>query len=450
MFKNNKNMAKPYNLDIKNLLFLYKSEQFKIAEELALSILKKLPKEQLALKILGAIFGKTGRLKEAFYINKKVVKLFPNDAEAHNNLGVILKGMNKIDEAKKNYERAIILKSDFVEAHRNLVNLKKFNFEDEQFLEMQKIYLNNKISNEQKCHINFALAKANEDLKNFSQAFQHYKQGNMLCKKILNYDIQNDIETFKQIKFNYQKLTNMTIKFENLINGNVPIFIIGMPRSGTTLVEQIISSHSKVTAGGELPYIDELGPKLSGKTPEINLDILVEFRHNYLDKLSKISEGNNFVTDKMTSNFLNVGLITTAFPEAKIINVSRNPAAVCWANYKRYFSSSSMAYSFDLEDIVSYYKLYEELINFWEKKLPNRIYHLDYERLVNNQTDETKNLIKYLTLNWEKECLSPQDNKRIVATASNIQVRKPIYQDSSQQWINFKPFLNGVFDKLEN
>jgi hypothetical protein len=151
----------------------------------------------------------------------------------------------------------------------------------------------------------------------------------------------------------------------------------------------------------------------------------------------------------MPINFLYVGLIAAAFPEAKIVHVKRNPAAVCWANYKQYFVPKTLSYCYALEDIVDYYGLYKNLMMFWEESLISRIYSCDYEMLTVNQEIETRKLINYLGLNWEEKCLSPQDNKRSVATASNTQIREKVYQGSSQQWKKYKPFLNGAFDSLD-
>ena len=152
----------------------------------------------------------------------------------------------------------------------------------------------------------------------------------------------------------------------------------------------------------------------------------------------------------MPHNFLYIGLLTAAFPDAKIINVKRNSRAVCWSNFKQFFLSKALGYSFGIDDVVTYYKLYQGLMAFWEKRLPSRIYTLDYEELTISKENEIKKLIQYLDLDWEKECLSPQNNRRGVTTASNLQVREKVYQGSSQKWKNFKPYLNGAFDCLNN
>ena len=221
-----------------------------------------------------------------------------------------------------------------------------------------------------------------------------------------------------------------------------------MPRSGTTLVEQIVSSHSQVTGAGELSFATQLGAPIAQGLSDSNTDSLLNFREKYLKKLNSVSNGNLMITDKMPQNFLYIGLLAAAFPEAKIIHVKRNPAAVCWANYKQVFESKSIGYCYAIDDVITYHKLYENLMDFWTNKLSNRIYKLDYELLTVNQEKETRRLIEYLGLDWDEKCLSPQNNTRSVATASNVQVRQKVYQGSSEQWRKYQPFLHGAFDGL--
>ena len=150
----------------------------------------------------------------------------------------------------------------------------------------------------------------------------------------------------------------------------------------------------------------------------------------------------------MPQNFLYVGLIFSAFPDAKVIHVNRDPAATCWSNYKQYFESKGLGYNYDLDDLVRYFGLYKDLMQFWLGHYGDRIYNLNYDNLTINQDDETRRLIQYLGLEWENDCLSPQHNKRSVRTASQQQVRQKVYQGSSQQWRKFEPYLNGTFDQL--
>ena len=324
--------------------------------------------------------------------------------------------------------------------------IKKYNSKDEQYLKMKELYLDEKISEVQRCSINFALAKAHDDLGDFEQAFKHYNEGNTFFNKQFKYDVNKDIEVFNELKINYPQIKKNSPNPKILINKLRPIFIVGMPRSGTTLVEQIISSHSKVSGAGELPFVREFGEGIARGLSNSNTDSLLKFRKKYLNKLQYFSNNKSIVTDKLPHNFLFIGMITAVFPEAKIVHVIRNPAAVCWSNYKKYFQSKNMSYSYTLDNIIKYYELYKDIMIFWNEQLPNKIFNINYELLTVNQEKETRKLIDYLSLDWEEKCLSPQDNMRGISTASDIQVRKKVYQGSSQQWEKYKPFLNGVFD----
>ena len=223
-----------------------------------------------------------------------------------------------------------------------------------------------------------------------------------------------------------------------------------MPRSGTTLVEQIISNHSKVTAAGELRFLEMFGSSLAEGKVEVSGDKLITARNQYLNEIKKLSAGRPFVTDKMPNNFFYIGLICSALPEAKIIHVKRNPAATCWSNYKQYFPVKGLGYSYDLLDVVQYYQMYEELMLFWDEHYPEKFYHLDYEQLTTDQEPETKKLIQYLGIDWEDACLFPEKNKRYVKTASNLQVRKRVYRGSSEEWKKFEKYLDRAFDDLPN
>ena len=223
-----------------------------------------------------------------------------------------------------------------------------------------------------------------------------------------------------------------------------------MPRSGTTLVEQIISSHSEVLGAGELSHAFQLGLNLASDPKCINAAAVSEFRQKYLSELSELSNGESIVTDKMPQNFRFIPLICAAFPEAKIIHVQRNAAATCWSNYKQYFAKDGLGYCYDLKDVVSYYELYNDLMKLWQKYYSDRIYNLNYEKLTTDQESQTRKLIEHLELSWEEACLSPHKNKRSVRTASQQQVRQKVYKGSSEAWRKYEPYLNGAFDSLSS
>ncbi len=213
-------------------------------------------------------------------------------------------------------------------------------------------------------------------------------------------------------------------------------------------MEQIVSSHSKVTGAGELPYLAELGESLATGLIPINAGLITRFRLQYLDKLQKIAKEQVIVVDKAPQNFLYLSLIKNAFPEAKVIHVKRDPAAVCWANFKHYFPSERLGYCYALDDMVQYHTLYENLMAYWKKAFPGFIFELDYELLTVDPERETKSIINYLDLAWEEACLRPEDNERAVTTASNMQVREKIYRDSSLKWRSFSPYIGTAFAPL--
>jgi len=389
-----------------------------------------------------------GRVAEAEASYRQAIALKPDYAEAHSNLGTTLQAQGRLAEAKTSYTTAIVLKPDYAEGHRRLTLMKTFSVQDEQYSKMREIYLDKNISEEQRCHINFGLAKACEDLGDFKQAYAHYGEANGLRKKLLKYNIDEDLQLFRKITAAYPKIKRHSLAGDQLVKNLIPIFIVGMPRSGTTLVEQIVSSHSKVTGAGELIFAAQFCADVATGVTEASNESFVEFRSKYLEGLKTVSDGNLNITDKTPQNFRYLGLLTAAFPEAKIIHVKRNPAAVCWANYKQYFASKNIGYCYEIDDVIKYYKLYENLMAFWANTLSERVYQLDYEQLTVNQESETRQLVDYLGLDWDEKCLSPQNNMRTVGTASNLQVRKKVYCGSSEQWKRYRPFLKGALDGL--
>ena len=314
---------------------------------------------------LALAFEELGMLDNAEKFYRLAISSDSNNFSAFNNLGNTLKSMGRVEEAKSCFNKAIDINADFVNPYYNLSAIKTFKDRDEHFTKINELYLNQNLTKNESCMINFALAKANEDLQDFEKSFLHYLKGNKLRREILNYDFKNDITLFDQIKNNSKLIFEHSLNFNDVKVSLIPIFIVGMPRSGTTLVEQIISSHSKVTGAGELLFIDQFGGNLAKGISKITKSSLLDFRKKYLDKLKKISEGNMIVTDKLPQNFRFIGLIASTFPEARIIHVQRNPSAVCWANFKQYFSQQGLGYSYSLKDVVSYHKLYKDLMKYW-------------------------------------------------------------------------------------
>lgn len=227
----------------------------------------------------------------------------------------------------------------------------------------------------------------------------------------------------------------------------MPIFIVGMPRSGTTLVEQIISSHSEVFGAGELDCLNnaiENYKPFTKNRPNLNFQ---DIASDYFKEIKKLNFSENNFTDKMPLNFRWAGIIAESFPTAKIIHVSRDARAVCWSNYKQIFNSS-MSFNYNLKEVAQYYSLYSETMQFWNRHYNDRILNLNYEELVNNQEDKTRLLIDFIGLRWEENCINFHENKRAIQTASATQARKKIYKNSSLEWQKFRPFLSEMLDNL--
>ena len=406
------------------------------------------PDNVKAFNNLGSTLQKQGKLREAVKAYKKALSIKPDYAKAYNNLGITFQEQNKMQQAVEAYNKALSINPDYAEAHRNLSTIRTYTNRDPQLKLANVLYQSKKLSDQARCNLSFALGKMYEDIGKFDEAFKYLSEGNALRKKLLNYSIDQDKNLFQKLKDVQPYFLENSLDLKNVSQELIPIFILGMPRSGTTLVEQIVSSHSEVIGAEELDYIKLFGFKLATEPANITTAAVSELRERYLLKLTKLSKGKQFVTDKMPHNFRFIPLICAAFPEAKIIHVERNAIATCWSNYKQYFISNGLGYCYDLKDVVEYYDLYKDLMKFWQSEYSARIYNLNYENLVNAQENQTRKLINHLGLNWQNACISPHKNKRSVRTASQQQVQKKVYKGSSNAWLKYEAFLNGAFDSL--
>jgi tetratricopeptide (TPR) repeat protein len=398
---------------------------------------------------MGNALKDQGKLEEAIEAYNKALAIKPDKAEAYNNMGVTLQDQGKLEEAIEAYNKALAIKPDYADAHRHLSILTKYTSDTAQISEVEAFLEKTDLNDSDRCNLLYTKAKIQEDLGDLSAAYASYVAGGGLRQKLLKYEFMRDEHLFDQIKRTAPKFKDVALNAASEPITHTPIFLLGMPRSGTTLVEQIASSHSEVTGAGELPYVSQFGGQLAGGLTAPTIEAVSVFRERYLTELSKRAEAQAFVTDKLPQNFQHIALICAAFPEAKIIHVLRNAEATCWSNFKHYFASKDLGYSYSLRDTIAYYGLYKDLMHFWSQSYSNRIYNLDYDKLTEDQEPETRRLIEYLGLNWEDACLAPQNNKRSVKTASQQQVRKKVYKGSSQAWRKYEPFLDGVFNELE-
>ena len=363
-------------------------------------------------------------------------------------MGVLYSEIGKIQLAEINYKKAIEKDPLFAEAHRNLSSIIQYKSDDEHFLQMLEINEKGLLPSSKQYHLSFALAKAYNDIGDIEKSFHHYLKANAQRKELLQYNIETDAAIFERLKSTQELIKRYSISKTKIEISTTPIFIVGMPRSGTSLIEQIISSHSMVTGAGELEYIRELGLGLATDNDCITLDSIVGFRESYIHKIRNLTEGNPYITDKMPQNFRFIPLICAAFPEAKIIHVFRNPAATCWSNFTQCFAKDGISFAYSIDDIIEYYGLYTNLMKLWSKIYADQIYQCNYETITTNQRNETENLLNSIGIDWEEDCLYPHKNKRNVRTASQLQVRKKIYTGSSKSWEKFKPYVGSAFDGL--
>lgn len=367
--------------------------------------------------------------------------------EAHNLLGIILKAKGDSSGAAESYKRAIEITPEFSVGHRHLSSVKKYSSFDSQCEQMQRLLDNPSVPENDKIDLNFALGKAYEDLKVYSRAFDYFVEGNRLRKIELNYDLHSDKKLFSGVLQTFMGNVPSLSPGEDFKNeiGQTPIFILGMPRSGSTLAEQILSSHSKVFGAGELNTMNDCIPTLDWQGITLSKKQLQQVRSYYLENTAGIST-LPYVTDKMPLNFRWTGLILSAIPEAKIIYTVRDARATCWSIFKTYFASHGNGFAHDLTDLEHYQKMQVDLMGFFKAKYPGRIFELNYEKLTENQEQETRKLLDYVGLDWEQGCMDFHKNRRPVLTASNNQVTQKLYKNSSEAWRNYEKNLTDFFN----
>ena len=332
-----------------------------------------------------------------------------------------------------------------VNAFSELADTSAWSARNDTLESMEKLYGSIDHASKEGIVLCFALASIYDQLGETDSCFKLLEEGNRHHRVGKTDTIEDARYTVKAVK---QLFDNQSVN--RLSSSDKPqlMFIVGMPRSGTTLVEQILASHSRVHGGGELKLMGQwcFGYlKLYGDYGEAApLDnYLSQLQQHYLNGIRELTD-KSVVTDKMPLNFLWTGFILSAFPQAKVIHTIRDPMAVCWSLYRTPFAGTSNGYACDLEDIGEFYNLYQDLMHYWHKKFPGEIHDLHYERLTEQQTEETARLLEYCELSWEDACLQFHKNPRKVKTVSKHQVRKPMYQGSSEAWKQYENYLRPL------
>ena len=403
-----------------------------------------------------AILARLGETGEAITLYRGVLKEVPHQPKIWMSLGHTLKTAGRQSEAVEAYREAVKRQPHLGEAWWSLANLKTFRFTEEDLAVMRAESGRGELSAEDRLHLDFALGKAFEDREDYETSFAHYARANALRRSQLAYDadeVSAHKETLKRV---------LTAEFfathrEGGSEAPDPIFIVGLPRAGSTLIEQILASHSQVEGTMELPDIFSMVGRLKDEAAE-------PFYPGVLEKLTpaertRLGEeylartaihrklGRPFFIDKMPNNFLQIGFIAQILPRAKIVDARRHPMACGFSCFKQHFARGQ-GFSYSLGDIGRYYADYVDLMTHFDAVLPGRILRLPYEEVVADLEGSVRRLLAYCGLDFEEDCLRFYQNDRIVRTASSEQVRMPIFQDGLEQWRHYEKWLEPLKNAL--
>ena len=423
----------------------YNLKSFADAEYYFKRALEINPKHLNAINNLANLKNDLDLIEEAKNLYNKALEINDNLFQPHYNLASLYQASGDFDKSVYHYKKVLKINPKFTKADRNISMMIEYSPENEHFVEMKNKLKDENLNNFEKLELHFAIGKAFDDFKDYKNSFSNISSANSIKKEITKYNIKDDISLFENIKKNFsnQNLTNFSFNKKKII------FILGMPRSGTSLVEQIIASHKNVYGGGEIPMLTKFFYNNIKDGNQLNKDELNDFQKEYMQHITTIDNTEKMFTDKAPLNFRWIGLITSLFPNSKIIHCKRNKIDNCWSIYKNNFDGN-INFSNDLEDLALYYNLYEELMLFWNQKYKNKIYNLNYENLINNQNEEIKNLIKFCDLDWDPNCLNFHKNKKSIKTVSFAQARKPIYNSSINISKNYSIYLEKLISKLKS
>ena len=456
-FKKSENVMKEaLRMNANNPFFLnnmgitqHKLENFSSAEEHFKRGLKIAPNYINILNNLANLKKDLNFTDTAIEYYKKSISINSKVIETHLNIASCYQSIGKYDQSISHLENVLKIDPKFTVADRLISSMKTYEEKDNHLNDMNTKLMNLDLTNERKADLYFAIGKAYEDLKKYDQSFSNYHNGNKLLKKLYFFDLEQEKKKFTKIKKFFQKQN----KIDSYHSQRKLIFIVGMPRSGTSLVEQILSSHDNVYGGGELNFLSNIiKNKILNKDDNISIEkiadineLSMECAKEYYEKIKDLDDTEKDFTDKTPLNFRFIGFIKNFFPNSKIINCSRDPIDIIWSNYKNYFPAS-LPFTNDLNDLSNYHKIYLDLMQFWKKDFDKDIYDINYENLVKNSKEEIKKLLKFCDLEWNEKCLKHENNSRSIKTASATQARKPIYKSAIKSSDIYRKYLSEILE----
>lgn len=430
---------------------LSKLGKFPQAVEIARQRLVNTP-DSIAVKgsLAHALVG-VGQLEEAIAIYQGVVAENPNRPAMWVALGHALKAKGETADAVAAYETATKYGNGFGDAYWSLANTKTYSFSDAMLEQMQSQLRDASTQLDDAIHLCFALGKGFEDKADTTTSFTFYQRGNNLKKRTLPFDIGR---TEAALEAQQQAFSQPSFNKQQGCDAADPIFIVGLPRAGSTLLEQILASHSLVDGTMELHDILGLASSLSHeKKPypfnvaELDDTRLAQLGERYMQQTQAYRQGAPFFIDKMPNNFIHIGLIKKILPNAKIIDARRSPMDCCFSCFKQLFGEGQ-EFSYSLNDIGRFYRAYEKLMDHWHKVLPGDILTVQHEDVLNDLEGQVKRILDFCGLPFEQQCLSFYETKRVIKTPSSEQVRQPIYKTGMQQWKPFEPYLDELKEGL--
>jgi tetratricopeptide (TPR) repeat protein len=406
--------------------------------------------------VKASVEGLAGYHEAAIDSYKKALELSPSKAGAMCSMAHHLKTIGKQDEAIQAYRQAIQTKADHTESYWSLANLKTFHFTDGEITEMEHLLVDADLPDLSKTHLYNALGLEYESQKNYAKAFENMSACNAIRRKLESYDpVEFETTIDKLIDFFSPDVIKENISEETSVT---PIFIVGLPRSGSTLIEQILASHSLVEGTHEL---HELTTSMRSIRDKAKIksgfpDALTEFKkehwkllgQEYLKTTEKYRTDKLYFIDKNPNNFTFAATIKLAIPNAKIINAKRHPLDSCYGSFKQLFASGQ-PFSYDLVELGEYYMEYQRIMNYWHEAFPEFILDVSYEAVVADLDEQVKRILEFCDLPFEEDCLRFYETKRAVKTASSEQVRKPIYSSSVNLWRNYEDNLADLIEILE-
>jgi tetratricopeptide (TPR) repeat protein len=437
--------------DALNNLGLALQAQGRLAEarkpfESALAVQPDFVDARLNLIVTLALLGEAGASKA------ECTRLLEQDADhalAHNYMGNACNTLGEQEQALEHYRRAVQLDPRLAEAHFQLAMVSK-DAEDADAAAVSRLFEDPKTDVNDKVQLGFALGRIFEVRRQWERSFDYYRQANELKARRVAVSISRTQDLFERMKavFNPDWLPRRS---RDEAAGEQAIFVLGMPRSGTSLTEQILATHSRVTGAGELKYLGEVARAMAEATGEPYPEAvrrladadLSGYAQRYLSNLTARAGEGQRIVDKMPQNFHHVGLIALLLPGARIIHCRRHPMATCFSLFKTLFTTGQ-DYSYRQSDLGRYYNLYADLMAHWDALLGDRILQLDYEALITDTEHEIRRMLDFCELEFEPACLEFHQTRRAVATASAAQVRRPIYRDAIEQWKNYQPYLEPL------